>query len=71
MPDYQELYLKLFRANEAAIRLLITAQQECEAYYLNHAETPITVLPNISEKIRPSSIDQNPPIFENCTDQSP
>ena len=26
----KELYLRMFRATEAAIRLLITAQQECE-----------------------------------------
>lgn len=32
--DYKELYLKLFRATETAIRVLIEAQQECEAAYL-------------------------------------
>ncbi len=30
MPDYQELYLTLFRATEEAIHLLITAQRQCE-----------------------------------------
>ena len=32
--DYKELYFKLVRASEAAIRILITAQQECEELYL-------------------------------------
>ena len=34
MPDYQELYHKLFRATEDAINRLIQAQQECEERYL-------------------------------------
>ena len=38
--DYKELYFKLFRATEAAIRILIAAQQECEALYLNADHTP-------------------------------
>lgn len=33
-PDYKEMYLKLFRASEAAINFLIAAQQECEEMYL-------------------------------------
>ncbi len=33
--DYKELYLKLFRATEAAIRLLVEAQRECEEAYLS------------------------------------
>lgn len=32
--DYKELYLKQVRAAEAAIRILIAAQQECEELYL-------------------------------------
>lgn len=35
MPDYKEMYLKLFRATEKAINELINAQQECEELYLN------------------------------------
>lgn len=38
MPDYKELYLKLFRATEAAIDLLIAAQRECEELYLSAPE---------------------------------
>ena len=34
MPNYNELYFKLFRASEDAVRLLIAAQQECEELYL-------------------------------------
>ncbi len=34
----KELYLRMFRATEAAIRLLITAQQECEEAYLAACE---------------------------------
>ncbi len=34
MPDYQQMYYRLFRANEKAIWLLIQAQQECEEMYL-------------------------------------
>ncbi|MBQ3356120.1 MAG: hypothetical protein IJG45_03300 [Oscillospiraceae bacterium] len=36
--DYKELYLKQMRANEAAARNLIAAQQECEALYLEQTE---------------------------------
>ncbi len=33
-PEYKELYLKMMRASEEAIRILIRAQQECEELYL-------------------------------------
>ena len=38
--DYKELYLELFRATEAAIRLLIEAQRKCEEKYLSAGEAP-------------------------------
>ena len=38
MPDYKELYLKMMRASEEAIRILIHAQQECEELYLQAGE---------------------------------
>ena len=38
MPDYKELYLKLFRASEDAINILIEAQRVCEAMYLEQYE---------------------------------
>ncbi len=36
--DYKEMYLKMVRATEQAIRILIEAQQECEEMYLNEEE---------------------------------
>ncbi len=38
--DYKEMYLKLFRATETAIRVLVEAQQECEEAYLAATEPP-------------------------------
>ncbi len=38
MPDYQEMYRKLFRATEDAINTLIAAQQACEDLYIK--DTP-------------------------------
>jgi len=38
MPDYKEMYLKLFRATESAISCLIAAQQECEELYIRSSE---------------------------------
>lgn len=44
MPDYKEMYLKMVRASERAIDLLIEAQRECEEMYLSGPE--LTVLPD-------------------------
>ena len=33
--DYKEMYLKMVRASEDAVRTLIKAQQECEEMYLD------------------------------------
>ena len=43
-PDYKELYLKMVRASEEAIRVLIAAQRECEKLYLSADEErePVT-----------------------------
>lgn len=38
MPDYKEMYLKLFRATEEAVNLLIDAQQVCEELYITAPE---------------------------------
>lgn len=35
MPDYKEMYLKLFRASEEATNVLIAAQRECEEMYIS------------------------------------
>ena len=32
--DFKEMYLRMVRASEEAIRLLIEAQQECEEMYV-------------------------------------
>ena len=37
--DYKEMYLKMMRASEKAIRILIDAQQECEEIYLYSEES--------------------------------
>lgn len=44
MPDYKEMYLKMFRASEAAINILIEAQRECEEMFLSAPEPELTVL---------------------------
>lgn len=41
MPDYKEMYLKLFRATESAISCLIATQQECEELYIRSSEAEI------------------------------
>ena len=45
-PDYKEMYLKLFRASEAAITLLIDVQRECEEMYLSATETQAPMAEN-------------------------
>ncbi len=38
MPNYEEMYFKILRASEDAIRLLIRAQRECEEPYMSAPE---------------------------------
>lgn len=38
MPDYKKMYLRIMRASEDAIRLLIEAQQECEELYISEQD---------------------------------
>lgn len=49
MPDYKEMYLKLFRASEQAISTLIQAQRECEEMYISQPEPHLKVLSISSE----------------------
>lgn len=49
MSDYKELYLKMLRASEEAINLLIAAQQACEDLYINQPEMELKILPSPSE----------------------
>jgi hypothetical protein len=44
MPDYKEMYLKLFRASEQAINILIKAQQECEELYIRQPDPDFSVI---------------------------
>lgn len=39
--SYLEMYLKMARAVEEAIRILIRAQEECEEYYMEMPERAI------------------------------
>lgn len=50
MPDYKEMYLKMFRASEKAVNILITAQQECEELYISQPEPELKIVPLSSEK---------------------
>lgn len=39
--NYKEMYLKMVRATEDAMNLLIKAQQECEEQYLQQTEPTV------------------------------
>ncbi len=41
--DYKEMYLKMMRASEQAIRILVKAQQECEEMYISQPEPQLVV----------------------------
>lgn len=47
MPDHKELYLRLFRATEEAINVLVEAQQLCEELYLQAEEASVILLPEV------------------------
>ena len=38
MPDYKAMYQKMLMASEAAINILVAAQQECEEMYIKSSE---------------------------------
>lgn len=44
MPDYKEMYLKLFRASEEAVNVLIAAQRECEELYVSAPEPELKII---------------------------
>jgi hypothetical protein len=44
MIDYKELYLKMFRASEEAINILIAAQKECEESCISSPEPEIQII---------------------------
>ena len=51
LPDYKEMYYKLFRASEQAVRILISAQRECEKIYTSTPEPELRfIFPVSTEK---------------------
>lgn len=50
MPDYKELYLKLFRASADAIDLLVAAQQACEELVIAAPEGKIVEMPDREDR---------------------
>lgn len=50
MADYKEMYFKLLRATEEAIRILIAAQQDCEEQYLSAPESTLKVSPGLMQR---------------------
>ena len=44
MPDYKEMYFKLFRASAQATDILIAAQRECEELYISSPEPELKVI---------------------------
>jgi len=49
MPDYKEMYFKMFRASEQAINILIAAQQECEENYISSPDPKFQMIQLPSE----------------------
>lgn len=56
MPDYQKMYLTLFRATEETINRLIAAQRVCEEMYISSQEPEIAILPH--QKATETSTDK-------------
>ena len=44
MMDYTKMYLKMLRASEQAVGILIAAQQECEELYISSPEPELTMI---------------------------
>ena len=57
MPDYKEMYFKLFRATEVAINILIKAQQECEEMYISFSDPVIKLTDALKEAKESESSD--------------
>lgn len=49
MPDYKEMYLKIFRASEQAVNILITAQRECEELTISLLESEVRTISLLRE----------------------
>ena len=50
MPNYKEMYLKMLRASEQAVNILITAQQECEELYISSPQPELQEIPPSENK---------------------
>lgn len=50
MPNYKEMYFKMFRASEQAINILIKAGQECEELYVSSPGPKVQIIELPSEK---------------------
>ena len=50
MPDYKEMYFKLFRATEKAMEILIDAQRDCEVMYIIAPTPEIVVFPPLERE---------------------
>jgi len=50
MPDFKEMYLKMFRSSEQVINILIAAQRECEELYISPPQPELAVVPLLTEK---------------------
>ena len=58
MPNYKEMYLKLFRAAEEAVNLLIDAQQACEELYITTtAELKVVAMPQQNGETKKDNSD--------------
>lgn len=61
MPNYKELYLKMFRASEEAVNILLEAQRECEELFISQPEPELTLLRR-SDESKPLDVDTPTPV---------
>lgn len=61
MPNYKELYLKMFRASEKAVNILLEAQRECEELFISQPEPELTLLRR-SDEGKTSDVDASTPV---------
>lgn len=61
MPNYKELYLKMFRASEKAVNILLEAQRECEELFISQPELELTLLRR-SDEGKTSDVDTPTPV---------
>lgn len=59
MPDYKEMYFKMFRASEKALNIIIHAQRECEELYSANPSPEISIVPFSAENQEISDKNKN------------